>query len=167
PGQRVGLHRGHQNHFRVSPGPSTFDTQRTQISGCAGSVPTSARLCQQRTHFGLVVGAAEAAISLPSSASTTTTSPLISRNRNSSTNGASHLRSSALQPSVISASSAAPISPAARIGSSTLATSSRRSSKRSKSAADSGASAGSGASPSYQVANSTLPARAPPAGAGR
>src|SRR5690606_37208132 len=81
--------------------------------------------------------------------STTATSPLINRNRTSSTTGASHARAAVSARRVISASSAAPISPAARIGSSTRATSSRSSSRRSKSAADSGASAGNGCSPSY------------------
>ena len=31
-------------------------TQRAQSSGCRGSLPTSARKCQQRTHFCSVLG---------------------------------------------------------------------------------------------------------------
>src|SRR5690606_37910954 len=47
-----------QNHWRSSPGPSTFDTQRPHSCGCAALPPASARWCQQRTHLGLVVGLA-------------------------------------------------------------------------------------------------------------
>src|SRR6185312_10030548 len=41
---------------RTSPGPSMLLTQRPQSSGCFGFDPTSGRRCQQRTHFGSVVG---------------------------------------------------------------------------------------------------------------
>ena len=39
-------------NLRSSPGPSTLTTQRAQSSGWRGSLPTSLRKCQQRTHFG-------------------------------------------------------------------------------------------------------------------
>ena len=42
PNERAAL-RLHQNQRRFSPGPSMLATQRPQISGCAGSTPTSAR----------------------------------------------------------------------------------------------------------------------------
>ena len=47
---------GLQNQCRSSPSPSILVTQRPQICGCVATAPTSARCCQQRTHFGLVVG---------------------------------------------------------------------------------------------------------------
>src|SRR5690606_25233505 len=149
PGQRVGAGTGHQNHFLSSPGPSTLDTQRPHSCGCAPCVPTSSRWCQQRTHLGLRVGGATMRDCSPSNGSTLT-SPLIRKKRSSSTRGATRIWSAVPACSSISASSAAPISPLARIGSSTRATFSRRVSSRSKSFADSGASAGSGTRPSYQ-----------------
>src|SRR5690606_460868 len=136
PHQRTGLCLDlwirHQNHFLSSPGPSTLDTQRPHSCGCSATPPTSARCCQQRTHLGLPVGVAMMRDSLPSNG-TTVTSPLISRKRSSSTSGATRIWSAVPACNSISASSAAPISPLARIGSSTLATCSRSSSRRSKS----------------------------------
>src|SRR3546814_8273913 len=55
-------HPGHgdgrlnQNHFLSSPGPSMLDTQRPHSCGCAASLPTSARCCQQRTPLAFFVG---------------------------------------------------------------------------------------------------------------
>ena len=139
-----------------------LETQRPHSGGCAACAPTSPRWCQQRTHLTFVVGCANTPIAPFASASgTTRTSPLISRKRSSSASGDSQFWSDTPQRNSTSACSAAPISPAARIGSSTLATWSRSCSSASKSVADNGASSGSGANPSYQVANSTLPARSP------
>ena len=38
---------------RASPAPNRLATQRPHSVGCAGSTPTSARQCQQRSHFAL------------------------------------------------------------------------------------------------------------------
>ena len=43
---------GHAN-ARGSPAPNRFATQRPHSVGCAASAPTSARQCQQRSHFGV------------------------------------------------------------------------------------------------------------------
>ncbi|KAG1455455.1 hypothetical protein G6F57_015295 [Rhizopus arrhizus] len=162
PDQGVGLRArsAHQNQLRSSPVPVMLLTQRPHSSGWSALLPTSARWCQQRTHLALVVGWA---LTNTSSvvAGRTCTSPLMNRKRSSSASGCHFAACSSLAAMVISASSAAPIAPLARIGSSTLATCSRTASSWSKSAALSWASAGSGARPSYQVVNSTCPARSP------
>ena len=53
----------HQKNILVSPGPSTLLTQRPHNCGCAATVPTSPRCCQQRTHLVFCVGAAVTPIS--------------------------------------------------------------------------------------------------------
>src|SRR5690606_28796058 len=166
----VGLGGGglHQNHLLVSPLPSTLSTQRPQIVGCAATLPTSARCCQHLPHLGLAVRLASTRTSCAPSSATTLTSPLMKRNRSSSAIGASQFWSETPQRSAISASSAAPMVPAARIGSGTLPTCSRSAGRRRKSAAVRSAASASGARPSYHVVNNTLPSRVPcPASAGR
>src|SRR3546814_7328510 len=118
-------------------------------------------ICQQRTHLAFFVALAITVISCASSSASSDTSPLISRKRSSSTSGASQFWSDTPHFRAISASSAAPISPPARIGSSTLATCSRSASSASNSLAEGVASPSIGARTSYQVANSTLSLRTP------
>src|SRR6476469_6865392 len=159
PRQRVVT--GHQNHLRISPGPSTLETQRRHRPAWSGCLLASARRCQQRTHFSLDETVALTPISLAVSSARRRTSPLISRKRISSISGDSQFCSETPQCNSISASSAAPISPLARMGSSTFATRSRSASSRSKSTLDSAALASASGNPSYHVANSTLPSRSP------
>src|SRR5208337_3704159 len=124
------LHR-HAN-LRSSPGPSTLTTQRAQSSGCLGSTPTSARRCQQRTHFGWLLGMTS--ISTPSawdcatsgsgaSVSMTRAWLVISKKRNSSSRAPKRAACSGGAEIATSASSGAPIAPAVRSRSSSRATS--------------------------------------------
>src|SRR5262249_7142449 len=113
--------QGRHAKRRGSPAPNRFDTQRPQISGCLASAPTSARQCQQRAHFGCLLGAARIA----SGPDETSAREVISTKRSSSPSVRSSASLSPLAAMSTPAWSGEPISPASRCFSRTFCTSER------------------------------------------
>jgi len=108
--------------------PNRLLVQRPQIVGCAGSAPTSARQCQQRSHLGEVDGVT---VTTSSSPSTTLTADVMVTNFRSSPSEASSARSSALAAIASSACSDEPTPPSLRTSSMALLAASRMACTRS------------------------------------
>src|SRR6185437_5808746 len=133
-----------QNQRRFSPAPLpssawTFSTQRPQSSGCSACLPTSSRWCQQRTHLGASLTAADTHTLAPSSSVSTASvgasptsrrrSDTMKKKRSSSATCLYRSTTVGSACSVSVASSDEPILPSLRIASNTRPAVSRIASK--------------------------------------